>query len=118
MRKRRKIVIADDNRELCDLIIKLLSETGCEVDAVYNGYELLHYLENNNPDVIILDLMMPEKDGLSIINTLKQVAPYSRLIIFTGYQEYKKTIYARIADKFLVKGTDMNELIDAVEELV
>jgi len=113
-----KIVIADDNRELCDVIIRILAGTGYEAEAVYNGYELLHYLENNNPAVIILDLMMPEKDGLSIINTLKQVSPYSRIIIYTGYQEYEKTIYARIADRFLVKGTDMKELVSAVGELV
>ena len=117
MQKRRKIVIADDNKALCDLIVDMLAESGYEVDTVYNGYELLAYLEDNNPAIIILDLMMPEKDGLSILATLKQVSPYSRIIIYTGYQGYENSAYARTADRFLVKSGSIDDLIAAVEEL-
>ena len=118
MQKSKKIVIADDNKELCDLIIDILEGSGYEVDSVYNGYELLTYLETNNPSVIILDLMMPEKGGLSILDTLKQVSPYSRVIIYTGYHEYENSIYARAADRFLVKDGRVEDLINAVKELV
>lgn len=114
---KRKIVIADDNKELCELLSTILSEEGHQVASVYNGYELLAYLRNNNPSIIILDLMMPEKNGLSIIDTIKQLVPYSRIIIYTGYQEYENTIYARSADRFVVKGKSVEELIGAVREL-
>jgi len=117
MAMRKRIVIADDNKEICELIIDILGESGYEVDSVYNGYELLSYLETNSPSVIILDLMMPEKNGLSILDTLKQVSPYARIIIYTGYQEYQDSVYARAADRFLVKGKDIQELITAVNEL-
>lgn len=117
MQQQAKVVIADDNKEMCELVIDILADKGYEVDSVYNGYELLSYLESHNPSVIILDLMMPEKDGLSILNTLKQVSPYSRIIIYTGYQEYEKSVYARTADRFLVKGGSIEELIDAVGDL-
>ena len=113
----KKIVIADDNKEICELIVDIFSEHGYAVDSVFNGYELLSYLETNNPSVIILDLMMPEKDGISILSTIKQVSPYSRLIIYTGYQEYEDTVYAREADRFLVKGKSVEELVDAVRDL-
>jgi len=113
----RKIVIADDNRGICDLVSDLLEKRGYDVDAVYDGYELLSYLENNSPVVIILDLMMPEKDGFSIFNTIRQISPYSRIIIYTGYGEHQDSVYARAADRFLVKGKSMEELVNAVEEL-
>ncbi|MFH1878309.1 MAG: response regulator [Candidatus Omnitrophota bacterium] len=116
MRHHGKVVIADDNEEMCDLVRDIFSEMGYGVDAVHNGYELLSYLKENTPAVIILDLMMPQKDGLSILGTLKQISPYSRIIIYTGYHEYEKSIYARTADKFLVKGRSIKELINAVEE--
>jgi len=117
MRKASKILVADDNKELCGLMIDILEGMGYDVDMVHDGYELLAYLENNNPAVIILDLMMPEKDGMSILGTIKQVAPYSRVIIYTGYQGYENSVYARTADRFLIKGSDVEELIQAVKEL-
>ncbi|NQT33444.1 MAG: response regulator [Candidatus Omnitrophica bacterium] len=115
--KELKIVIADDNKEMCELITDILGDSGYKVDAVYDGYELLTYLETNVPAVIILDLMMPEKDGITIFDTIKQISPYSKIIIYTGHQEYEHSIYARNADRFVVKGQSIKELVDAVDEL-
>ena len=117
MQQHMKVVIADDNKRICDVIKSLLSEEGYEVDAVYDGYELLAYLEDNNPSIIILDLMMPSKDGMSVLSTVKQIAPYSRIIIYTGYQEYEHSVYARAADRFLVKGGSLDNLVQVVQEL-
>ena len=113
----KKVVIADDNKEICMLVSDILGQSGYSVDKVYNGYELLSYLETNNPAVIILDLMMPEKSGLSILGTIKQIAPYTRIIIYTGYEEYENSVYARAADRFLTKGIDIDDLVNAVNEL-
>lgn len=118
MGSKGKVVIADDNKDICGLLTEMLKDEGYDVDSVYNGYELLSYLEDNNPAVIVLDLMMPEKTGLSILGTIKQVSPYSRIIIYTGYQEYETSVYARTADRFLVKGSDLGNLLEAVSELV
>jgi DNA-binding response OmpR family regulator len=112
-----KIVIADDNVEICELVREILRGNGYDVDQVHNGYELLAYLEKNTPKIIILDLMMPEKDGLSIISSIKEISPYSRIIIYTGYHEFEKSVYARSVDRFLVKGATIDKLIDVVEEL-
>jgi len=46
MPQMKKIVIADDNKRICDVVKSILTDLGYEVDAVYNGYELLAYLEN------------------------------------------------------------------------
>lgn len=117
MNQQAKVVIADDNVEICDLIKDILKGFGFDVDAVHNGYELLAYLDTHNPKVIILDLMMPEKDGMSILGTLKQISPLSKIIIYTGYSEYQNSVYARTADRFIIKGATIEGLIKAVEEL-
>ena len=117
MQQFKKVLVADDNKELCELIADILKGVGYEVDSVHNGYEILAYLEEKTPAVIILDLMMPEKDGISILDTIKRVSPHSRIIIYTGYQEYGNSVYARTADRFLVKGGDVEDLIKAVDEL-
>ena len=117
MKQGSKIVVADDNQELCELVTDLLGVHGHSVDTVNDGYELISYLEKNNPSIVILDLMMPEKGGISIFDSIKQLSPYSRIIIYTGYQEYEGSIYARNADRFLVKGTNVQDLVNAVSEL-
>lgn len=115
--KNKKVVIADDNEEVCMLVADILMHSGYSVDIVHDGYQLLSYLETNNPSLIILDLMMPEKSGLSILGTIKQIAPYSRIIIYTGYDEYENSVYARSVDRFLVKGANIEKLVEAVDEL-
>jgi CheY-like chemotaxis protein len=117
MQHQRKVVIADDNKGICDVVKSILEDEGYEVDMVHNGYELLAYLENNNPSIIILDLMMPAKNGLSVLSTVKQICPYSRIVIYTGYQEYENSVYARTADRFLVKGESMEDLVKTIGEL-
>ncbi|KJJ84903.1 Signal transduction response regulator, receiver region domain protein [Candidatus Omnitrophus magneticus] len=112
----KKIVIADDNRDIRKIISNLFVDLGHDVKVVEDGYALLGYLENNVPDVIILDLMMPRKGGIAIISTIKQISPFSCLIIYTGHSEYENTIYARKAEHFIVKGENINKLISAVEE--
>lgn len=118
MAKNNKVVIADDNKEICELVSDILAHAGLKVDMVHDGYQLLAYLETNNPGVIILDLMMPDKSGLSILSTIKEVSPYSRIIIYTGYHEYEHSVYARTADRFMLKGANIEELIQAVSELL
>lgn len=118
MMKNTKIVIADDNKEICELVSDILAHSGLAVDMVHDGYQLLSYLETNNPGVIILDLMMPDKSGLSILSTIKEVSPYSRIIIYTGYHEYEHSVYARAADRFMLKGANIEDLIQAVNELL
>jgi len=117
MAPQKKVVIADDNKELCELVVDILGGNGYKVDSVYNGYELLAYLEVNNPSVIILDLMMPGKDGMSVFDTIKRISPYSRIIIYTGYEDYGESVYARKADRFIVKGTSIEDLVRAVNEV-
>lgn len=112
-----KLVIADDNLEICELVKEVLEQEGYYVDQVHTGYELLAYLEKNTPSIIILDLMMPDKDGLSIITPIKTLTPSSRIIIHTGYPGFENSVYARSVDRFLMKGSTLDKLIETVEEL-
>ena len=71
----------------------------------------------SNPSVIVLDLMMPGKDGVQVFDSIKTISPYSRIIIYTGYEHYKDSVYARKADRFVLKGADFTELLQAIKEL-
>lgn len=117
MQKKTKIVIADDNADIRQTLKDIFSEKGYAVETVDNGYELLGYLKAKSADIIILDLMMPQKNGVEIISAIKGLCPYARIIIYTGFQKYKNSTCARLADRFLLKGEDPEKLLQTVEEL-
>ena len=117
-KKRGSIVIADDNKNLCQTLKDILEEKGYVVDTVYNGYELLGYLEGKRPDVIILDIMMPVKGGLDILNTIKSISGDIKIIIYTAFQKYKTSVYVGVVDRFLIKSDPPSKVLETIEELL
>jgi len=118
-KEREKIVIAEDNKDLCDLLKTILEDAGYEVDFVHDGFSLIAYLkETQDVDAVILDLIMPEKGGISIFDTVRSVSPVSKLIIYTGYTSYQHSIFAREADAFVNKTEGAEKLIKVLEELL
>ena len=114
----KKVVIADDNRELCDILKTILEGEGYSVHVVYEGFSLLSYLkEVQDVDVVILDLMMPDKGGFSIINTVRSVSPASKLIIYTGYTNYRHSVLGREADAFVNKTEGPEKLLEILSKL-
>ena len=67
-----RILLAEDERFLSRAIIALLEKHNYSADAVYDGQEALDYLEAENYDAVILDIMMPKLDGLSVLRTLRE----------------------------------------------
>ena len=119
MKEKKKIVIAEDNRDLCELLKDILEEEGYLVEYVHDGFALISYLKiKQDIDVIILDLIMPEKGGISIFDTVRSIAPASKLIIYTGYTSYRNSIFAREADAFVNKTDGAERLIKILKELL
>ena len=115
----QKIVIADDNKELCTVVAEVLALEGYAVNFVHDGFSLINYLkENQDVDAIILDLIMPTKGGISIFDTVRSVSPVSKLIIYTGYTSYQHSVFAREADAFISKIEGAEKLIAKLKELL
>lgn len=117
--EQKKVVIADDNVDLCALLKDILEDEGYKVDFVHDGFSLLAYLkEEQDIDAVILDLVMPERGGISIFDTVRSVSPASKLIIYTGYSSYKDSIFAKEADAFINKTEGAERLISILKELL
>ncbi|MGB2630140.1 MAG: response regulator [Candidatus Omnitrophota bacterium] len=115
----KKIVIADDNQELCDILKTILEGEGYSVHVVYEGFSLLSYLrEVQDVAAVILDLMMPEKGGISVINTVRSISPASKLIIYTGYTNYRHSVLGREADAFVNKTEGPERLLKILSDLI
>lgn len=117
MPKKTEIIIADDDPLICQTIIEILTEKGYTASCAKNGYELLIKLKEKTADIVILDLIMPQKSGIEIISTIKSLYPKTKIIVYTGFKQYEDSTYTRKADKFHLKGNGPKELLISISEL-
>jgi two-component system, chemotaxis family, chemotaxis protein CheY len=115
------VVVCDDVPELRRLLREVLEEDeGMHVvGEAADGRQAVEVIERLQPDVVILDLSMPELDGLEAIPLIHQVAPGAEICIFSGFEEGKVAEVAlRLkASRYVRKGAPLEDLRNAVREL-
>jgi len=126
MERRWKVLVIDDEPDLVEMI-RMALERMFEVITAYNGKEGVAKARAERPDVIVLDVMMPEKDGFTACRELKEDPATASIpvIILTGVAEhFGRTKYHRMggleieAEDFIPKPVDPNELLRRVTALV
>ena len=115
------VVVCDDVPELRELARTVLEETGDMrvVAEAGDGREAIELIERHQPDVVVLDLSMPEMDGLEAIPLIHQVAPATEIVVFSGFEEGRVADVALQlkASRYVRKGASLEELRDAVRDL-
>lgn len=91
-----RLLIVEDEKELCDTVAKTLYHAGYEVDTCYDGIEALDYILAENYDLIVLDLNLPEMDGMELLKELRKKNEETKVLILSARSQ--------IADK--VEGLD------------
>jgi len=115
-----RLLLIEDYRPLQQSLTKGLCEAGFAVDVTGDGEEGLWYATSNDYDVIILDLMLPGMDGLSILKKLRAKGRQSHVLILTA----KDTLQDRVAgldlgaDDYLVKPFAFEELLARIRALL
>ncbi len=117
-----KILIADDNVPNCELLDAYLSEVDCEVEIAVDGQETLDKVETFQPDLILLDVMMPRLSGFEICRKLKDDPQKRRIMILmvTALNELgdiERAVQAG-TDDFLSKPVNRVELLKRVENML
>ena len=82
-----RLLLAEDERSLSRALVKILEHGNYSVDAVYDGQEALEYLEAGNYDGVILDIMMPKMDGLTVLKKLRESGNLIPVILLTAKSE-------------------------------
>ena len=113
-----RVLICDDEPSLRVLLrIALGSEQDLEiVGEAADGREAVDLAERHRPDVILLDLAMPEMDGLEALPKLREVAPETKVVVYSGFQE---SVFGRKARElgaaaYVEKGTDLTRLAEVI----
>lgn len=115
-----RILVVEDDRKLSDIIRRGLKETGYAVDAAYDGEEGEDMADIVPYDLIVLDIVLPRKDGIEVCRQLRQKKNKSRIIMLTS----KDTVEDRVigldsgADDYLVKPFAFDELLARIRALL
>jgi DNA-binding NarL/FixJ family response regulator len=118
--KRPRVLLADDHQMLVDALKSVL-EPHCEVvGTVNNGNALLEAAPTLQPEVIVLDIAMPEMNGLTAARHLKQSVPKAKLVFLTMNEdpELVGEAFRAGASAFLLKQSGASELTEAVEKVL
>ena len=109
---RAKVLVADDERQIRDLLSKFLTSEGYEVLLASDGEEATGLAEREYPDVILLDVKMPGIDGIEVCKRLKAEpkTQFIPVIMITGYVDNKMAAIEAGADDFVNKPIDLVEL--------
>jgi two-component system nitrogen regulation response regulator NtrX len=88
------LLIVDDEPSILQTLGGLLSDEGFEVSTAGNGYEALKKIENESPDLVLLDIWMPGIDGIETLKEIKKAAPHIQVIIITGHGTIETAVRA------------------------
>lgn len=107
-----RILIAEDERDLNKILSKKLTLDGYAVDSCFDGQEALDYIESAEYDAIILDIMMPRKDGMEVLRTIRAAGNATPVLILTARDavEDKVSGLDSGASDYLIKPFSFEEL--------
>ena len=115
-----KLLYAEDERSLSEAVVDVLEFHKYKVDAVYDGQEALDYAQNDSYDGIILDVMMPRRDGFEVLRTLRAAGNKTPILLLTAKSEVEDRIQGLDlgADDYLPKPFAMGELLARVRAML
>ncbi|MCA9900574.1 MAG: response regulator [Ardenticatenaceae bacterium] len=119
---KNSILLVDDEPNLRELLRHMLEIGGFEVIEAEDGFDALDKLAENTPDMMILDVMMPNLDGVSLCKQLRATARFATLpiVMLSGKTQYHAVQegLAAGANRYLCKPITVNELIQTVREVL
>ncbi|CCI85092.1 response regulator [Lactobacillus pasteurii DSM 23907 = CRBIP 24.76] len=112
----KKILVVDDEKPISDIIKFNLTKEGFDVDTAYDGEEAIQKVEEYDPDLMILDLMLPKKDGLEVAREVRQTHDMPIIMVTAKDTEIDKVLGLEMgADDYVTKPFSNRELVARVK---
>ena len=127
MSDKKRILVVDDEPDFVSIVKKNLEKAGFDVEVAYDGVEGMEKVQANPPDAIVLDVMMPEKDGYKVCSELKRNEKYADIpiLLLTAVADHvSSTRYSHYdgmsteADDYLPKPASAEDILDSVQSLL
>ena len=114
-----RLLLAEDEKSLSRALTRILESSHYSVDAAYNGEEALDFLDVSSYDAVILDLMMPKVDGLTVLRTLRERNDLTPVLILTARSEVDDKVLGLDsgANDYLTKPFEPKELLARIRAI-
>lgn len=115
-----KLLVVEDNQKIADYLRQGLKESGYVVDLANNGVDGLHHALTESYDLIILDIMLPKLDGLTILQTIRNTQETTPVLLLSAKDQVADRVKGLEmgADDYLVKPFDFSELLARIRSLL
>jgi len=121
--KDKKVLLVDDDQDILTSMQAAFEPTGAQIDMASNGNKAVELAEKNQPDLIVLDMMLPGRSGFLVLEKLKAKKPRNskpHVIMITGNQGARHKMYAESlgVSEYFNKPVKLDKLIASAEKLL
>jgi CheY-like chemotaxis protein len=114
----KTILIVDDDKHLRRLYKDELEAEGYRVALAANGLEALNLVSRETPDLVLMDIRMPEMDGLEAMARLLRDRGGVPVLLYTAYSSYQDNFLTWAAEGYLIKSSDLEPLKQKIREIL
>jgi DNA-binding NtrC family response regulator len=113
-----RILIVDDDENIRKVLVAILEDEGYDVDSVGTAKEGMEKTKRNFYNVALIDIRLPDMEGIELLTRIKDTTPKMRKIIITGYPTLQNAVDAvnRGANAYIVKPFDVEKVLQTIEE--
>jgi DNA-binding response OmpR family regulator len=116
--KNARILVVDDDKEITVTIKLILEDEGYIVDVAATGHEAIQKSEETAYNLALLDIRLPDMEGVELLKLMKDPVPRTRKIMVTGYPSMQNAVTSlnNSADAYLIKPVDLAKLLATIKE--
>jgi len=112
-----KVLVVDDEKNILKLYKSELEDEGYSVITASSGKEALEVFEKEAPDIVTLDILMPDMDGIQVLRQMKEKMPNMPVIMLTAY-DYRDDFSVWVSDAYMVKSSDLSGLKATIKRII
>ncbi len=114
-----KILLIEDDANICDLVKLRLEDEGYDVKTALDGVEGMNYFKVFEPDIVLLDIMLPKKDGWQVCREIREISNKPIIVTSAKNEVFDKVLALELgADDYLVKPYNVKELIARIKAIL
>lgn len=117
--QREKILVVDDDKNICDLLRMYLEKEGYTVVMAHNGVDAVNTFSNENPDLVLLDIMLPQLDGWQVCREIRKASEAPIIMLTAKDEVFDKVLGLELgADDYVTKPFDTKEIIARIKAVL
>jgi len=113
-----KVLVVDDERDFLESVVRRLQRRGLEAQGAGSGMEALKLIAEGSPDVVVLDVKMPDMDGIATLRAIKSRDPKIEVILLTGHASVGSGVEGVELGAFdyMIKPVKLDDLIERIRD--